>query len=412
MRPALFLAVCLTCSAQLKLDVRQVLVPVIVTDKKGRHVTGLHASDFHIFEDGIEQEIAAFNTNVIAAQPAGASAPRRTYVICLDTLHSSFANSGHVRDALEKLFEHDPGADSQYVLVNLGRQLQMIQTATHDSSAILSRIRSKDYSNALSGAEATNLAAEVDGIRRRMEQYCRSCPCGLRAPARSCDPEQQQLKMSIDAQAERTGMLTNAFLAGLKSLVEELAKLSTERKLVLVSDGFNLRPGREFYAVVAAYLPNSPYWRSSSEDMEPVLQQTLSIAAERNVTIYTLDSRGSYSPSVSRGLSDATSSGMGTSARANRGGAVAAEEDRQQSSVTWENASGMDQLARATGGVFFHDNNDLLKSLRTALADGREYYMIAYVPKNPAQDGKYRRITVELGDKKLNVRAKPGYWAM
>jgi hypothetical protein len=41
----------------IRLDVQQVLVPVIVTGKKGHHVNGIRPSDFHIFEDGVQQEI-------------------------------------------------------------------------------------------------------------------------------------------------------------------------------------------------------------------------------------------------------------------------------------------------------------------------------------------------------------------
>ena len=47
----------------IRLDVRHVLVPVVVTDKKGHHVSGLRSSDFRISEDGVEQEIARWNTN-------------------------------------------------------------------------------------------------------------------------------------------------------------------------------------------------------------------------------------------------------------------------------------------------------------------------------------------------------------
>ena len=71
----------------------------------------------------------------------------------------------------------------------------------------------------------------------------------------------------------------------------------------------------------------------------------------------------------------------------------------------------MKEAAQATGGVYFHDSAEMLKQFRNALADGREYYVLAYAPKNGAHDGKYRTITVETGDKKLNIRAKAGYWA-
>ena len=52
-----------------------------------------------------------------------------------------------------------------------------------------------------------------------------------------------------------------------------------------------------------------------------------------------------------------------------------------------------------------------LKQFRAALAEGREYYVLAYVSKNGAQDGKFRRISVETTNKTLNIRAKSGYWA-
>jgi len=71
----------------------------------------------------------------------------------------------------------------------------------------------------------------------------------------------------------------------------------------------------------------------------------------------------------------------------------------------------MKEAARATGGVYFHDGAEMLKQLRSAVADSREYYVLAYVPKNGAHDGKFRTITVETADKKLTIRAKPGYWA-
>jgi VWFA-related protein len=76
-----------------------------------------------------------------------------------------------------------------------------------------------------------------------------------------------------------------------------------------------------------------------------------------------------------------------------------------------QQSAAMEQLARATGGVYYHDSSDMLKQFRNALADGREYYVLAYRPKNSAQDGKFRSITVETGDKKLSLRAKSGYWA-
>jgi VWFA-related protein len=61
--------------------------------------------------------------------------------------------------------------------------------------------------------------------------------------------------------------------------------------------------------------------------------------------------------------------------------------------------------------VFVRNTNDLAQGMRQALADGREYYLLAYVPSNTAADGKFREIKVEVREKNLLVRAKRGYWA-
>jgi hypothetical protein len=47
-------------SYKISVGANMVLVPVVVTDKHGQHVTGLKAEDFEIQEDGKPQKIAAF----------------------------------------------------------------------------------------------------------------------------------------------------------------------------------------------------------------------------------------------------------------------------------------------------------------------------------------------------------------
>src|SRR6266496_948943 len=102
--------------------VNEVLVPVVVMDGRGRHISGLKAADFQVFEDGKLERIMAFSIESMIPAPvsidppapdvSGASGevskisknpsdPRRTYLIVVDTLHSSFANFAHVRKVLD-----------------------------------------------------------------------------------------------------------------------------------------------------------------------------------------------------------------------------------------------------------------------------------------------------------------------
>lgn len=418
----------------IRVEVRQVLVPVIVTDGKGHHVTGLKASEFHILEDGVAQEIAAFSTDTASSAstpvasvgrpaeqpPASAAAPEstgHTFVICLDALHSAFVNSERTREVLTRLFEKEKPTGARYVVLTAGRQLQIVQTATSDPAAVLSRLRSPAVQPALGGGDAATLSSELSDLKNRMYDFCKRCNCSL---PRECDTEAENLKLGLDAQAEHLALLSGQFLAQLKSVVEELAKLPAGRTLILVSDGFSLQPAREFYAVAAAFLPKDGRFKMAGPtDLESVLQTVIKVAVERNVRIYSVNSRGLAQSSVSSvGPMDASApsdrsaqSVIRRSPSANRGGTLLSDMDREASSVAFQNGSGMEQLAQATGGIYFHDGNDMLKQFRSVLADGREYYLLAYVPRNRVQDGKFRSIAVEVADRKLHVRAKSGYWA-
>jgi VWFA-related protein len=413
----------------IRLDVQHVLVPVVVSDKKGHHVSGLHASDFKILEDGVEQEIASFSSDTagsvddIAAlsKPGSGSGPRHTFVICIDTLHASSSNAGRMREALENLFDKEKPADAQYVLIGIGRQLQVLQPATTNPLAILLKIRSTAFQNAMAGLDASALSAQLQNIRTRMDEFCKRCACGTRSSHGNCDSEIDTLKQSVDAEAERRAAPTSALLEQFKNVLEELAKLPTGRTLILVSDGFNVNPKREFYQTVSAYLPNRPEFKlDDAKDVEPTLQAALKVASERNVIIDAIDSRGAATASLaSSGPMDAGASGgtgsnssmLGTNRSAARTGPVQSTPSAQANPFLSADSASMEHLARATGGVYFHDSGEMLKQFRGAVADGRQYYVLSYVPKNPARDGKFRSITVETSDKKLTVRAKSGYWA-
>src|SRR5271169_6853621 len=53
----------------IKTTVREVLVPVVVTDPKGHHVTSLKRDDFKVFEDGVPEDIVAFSTTTDSSSP-------------------------------------------------------------------------------------------------------------------------------------------------------------------------------------------------------------------------------------------------------------------------------------------------------------------------------------------------------
>lgn len=419
-------AVLLACAAALaqqdatlRVDVRQVVVPVVVTDSKGHRVPGLRQSDFRILEDGVPQDIAAFSIDSPGAPVKG---PRHTYIFCIDTLHTAPPNATRVRQAFETLFAKEKSGDAQYALIGIGRKLQVLQPATSNPLELLVRVRSAGFQNLFAGLDASTRATELGTLRRRMDDFCKRCACGTRASQRSCESEVEALKQSVDLQAAAWNDVSASLAEQFRSVVDELAKIPTGRTLILISDGFSANPSEEFYEAIARNLPNYPQFRSdASNALTPPLKEALKAAVDRNVTIDAVDSRVAFEPSIQSTSSmdavNAGSSGIPTSAiglSRNQSTPVRASTQLGPASAPTPQAllpsPAMEQLSSATGGVYLR-NEDLLKELRITMSDGREYYTIAYVPKNGSNDGGFRRIAVELPGKNLTIRAKTGYWA-
>jgi VWFA-related protein len=400
----------------IRANVRQVLVPAVVTDKKGHPVSGLKNSDFVVFEDGIPQRIVAFsktyeaslemtnlpgvgstaiaNSVVAPVGRVGLDSPIRTYLVCVDTLHSSFGNVTQARQALTKFFKNEHDGRAQYALMNLSRRIEVIQDSTRDPSLVLSALGSKKFQGSVLDGESSGVVFEADTLRKMLKGEIPIPPLDLK----------HQVQMFIASRAERTAILTRLFLRELKDIIDVTASMPTQRTIILISDGFNLVPGRELVGIARAYFPNEPEFRFTERDNQPQLDELLRVAQRNNVIVYALDSRGLYPP-ASSGLGDASHTGTAN-------GRVLNEMMRDEDTVAWENGSAMAQLAEATGGIYFHDNNDLLAGLHRAFDDERERYVIAYSPSNNSVDGKYRKIRVEVKDKNLRAYAKTGYWAI
>jgi len=411
---------------RIKVDVRQVIVPVVVSDKTGHQVTGLRQADFQVFENGIQQTISSFNVEHSeipaapedsAAAPAGArkppaaaatpAPPRHTYLICVDTLHASPGNFAHVREALMKLFAREEPGYAQYALINLGSQAEIVRQPTPDPSQILSALESTKFWGAVVASGASSNRMAVEKFRSFLEETRIACESSDPTAAMKCKARMDLLSAQAENLAQRNVPTTIAFLETLKSVVEQFPGTPTRGELILISDGFLLNPASESFGLLAAYFPDAYNYpgiraaglRGRDDRFQGAFDSIVRAAARRNVRIHTIDSRGIY---VSENFA-ASSRGSVTS----RDPAVMSYTD----DISRESGNSLAEIAGATGGIFVHNTNDLLAGMRRVLADGRDYYTLSYVSQNGNMDGKFRAITIKLRDSKLVVRAKRGYWA-
>jgi VWFA-related protein len=405
----------------IKTNVRQVLVPVIVTDRSGHYVMDLGIGDFSVYEDDLPQTIVAFSRSAVATTsisegtdvpitksrrlaPTQTGSPSHTYLICIDTLHSGFDNFARVRKALKEFFSHEEPGDSQYALFALGRELHVLMDSTRNPSTILDAIESKDLLKTIRDSEAVSLAKEVEQFDGLVAHWCGGCQCTsveMDMAGPGCPGYKAQVRASLLSFSERAAILNDRFLAQLTRLVNAMTTMPTKRTVLFISDGFNRYAGQELTVILRAYDVNDPSLRFNPRDLQPEVDALLRLAVRDNVRFYALDSRGLYTRSVVPGTGEDASSGRLPASRVRQSEVM----------VAWQNSDFMAEVAKTTGGAFFENSNDLLKGIRRAFADGREEYVLAYVPTNTAYDGKFRQIRVKVNNKNVQVSAKERYWA-
>jgi VWFA-related protein len=118
-------------SPALRVDVNLVPIPVTVSDLMGRPVEGLTASDFHLFEDKVEQKIVSVNTE---------DSPISLGLV-FDTSASMSNKLGGSVAAVEQFLKSKVPGD-EYLLVGFSDRPELITGFTDDVSEISSWLHS------------------------------------------------------------------------------------------------------------------------------------------------------------------------------------------------------------------------------------------------------------------------------
>src|SRR6266498_5660867 len=132
------------------------------------------------------------------------------------------------------------------------------------------------------------------------------------------------------------------------------------------------------------------------------IRSTVDAANQSNMSIYTVDSRG---------LS-ALPPGGGAS-RGSPGGKALFSGDamtRQTASLSSSQET-LTTLAHDTGGTAFQDTNALAPVFDKVLSDTQTYYILGYYSTNTKEDGKFRKIRIEVNRPDLKIQHRSGYFA-
>ncbi|HEY4675603.1 MAG TPA: VWA domain-containing protein [Candidatus Angelobacter sp.] len=386
----------------LKTATHLVLVDVVVTDGKGKPVTGLKAEDFAVTEDGHPQTVRSFSFQQPAIssdlpQPASAALPPGVVtnipqykqgdiwnVIVLDALNSPMLDQSSTRQQLLKVIDRIPNEPAAiYILSDRLRLLQDFSTDPVALKRVIAGLNNKGSAlvdNAKGGHEA--------------ERYSPIFWAAIPESAR-----QAILRYESEGTASHTRNRLQITLDALTALAQNLKSLPGRKNLIWVSEGFpfSIEPGATVDARESVTHRNYTVSISS----------TANALFDSQIAIYPIDSRGI----VTSDVYDPASRGYDPIGRGQSEIGLTSTVSEENNNLNAVHSS-MQEIAERTGGRAFYNRNEIGDPIIESMDDGTTYYTLAYSPDNRNWDGKFRRISVKSKRPGLKLRYRLGYFAI
>jgi VWFA-related protein len=403
-----------------KTNVDEVLLDLIVRDKKGKPVTDLKPDEITVTDNGVRQTIISFRQvrGSEAISATGAATPldplRQVRLVTLAFEPLAAPDQRKLaRTAAIDLVKGDQGINVFYSVVVIDTRLLVLQKFTNDRPALTTAIE-----RATEGVSAARLTSESDAIIAELKRNLNG------QTVNGADQDVNLLAAASQTAAQPPGNGPDAGAAAVQAKLASVmldmlrmdaaaqsqgTRLSVSALKALV-DGLRQMPGRKsvMYFTSGMYL---------TPELDAPFRNLIGAANRDNVTFYSVDVRGVMTSSQNAGAMRQLNSGAKSSNITTSPGAVVTK-DQMNASDTIETAAranvdlALRDLAESTGGFLIGDSNDLRQPLRQVNEEISSYYELSYNPGIESYDGGFRKLSVSANRKDLVIHARNGYFAL
>jgi len=415
----------------------EVMVDVVVRDKKGRPVPGLAAADCQILEDGVPQQILSFRE---VRREVPASAPEAGKPVAANPVQPPQTPSAVARNpfagvsVIAMVFDRlSPNARAlakraalSYVneamkpddltgVFSVDLSLHVIQSYTSNTELLKPAI---DRAASQSAQAFTSNADAIRDMTSRQESLENSQSSAQGAAAAAAGPgggsSSGAAGGQIGAGAAEAALNRMALLATemYESIERNEQGYSTAYALLSIVNSLREVPGRKAVIFFSEGLIIPPA-------VESPFRAVISAANRANVSFYPIDAAGLRTEdlmtnsakefnTIARSRSRQASTGRDDTS----GRPMSRDLERNEDLLRLDPHSGLGMLADQTGGFLVSDTNNLGQGVQRIDEDMRVHYELTYVPKNQEYDGKFRSIAVKVDRPGIEVQARKGYYAV
>ena len=410
----------------------EVLLDVIVRDKRGKPVKNLKAGEVEVLEDGVRQEIRT--VRFVGARdvqqqkklpvPAGTvSRPlRATNVVCI-VFHNLDPLSRHrAIEAVQEFLGNEMQPDTYFGVFNLDDRLTAVHPFTTDRAAVLKAaksafaVRPSDFntaSEALLTASPNRVTVTV-----AVDNVAHTATTGIAVTGGEVS------KSSVIGADVNTGAGANALRGDQvqeRTTFSNISGMRETDKIVTMLDQLGSLPGRKTVLLATTGLMTT----GDPDRFEWILGK----AQQSGVTVYPLDISGlkemssAQAGNLALGEVANVSRSQTQIARVGDAGSQSSslaeakqkslQGDNMQNAVrTSDLQASLRELAEGTGGFLIANTNDYRKSFQKLYDDVQSHYEVAYRSSFDKYDGRLRKIEVKLARPELSVESRTGYFAV